>query len=163
MIRWRSSWCRHGHKEQCGSLKQAPSNEGNWIPFSLGQKTASCPQAWMSLVISSECCPHPVSVTAWMTCSCTACPRPRKASGNKQHLALPPKQRHCFFNNTALWKPSPALLRSQAVPTLTWWSLLSSAGQRPTWELWWAPKENGKYDSVVTVESPFNCKRQRLI
>lgn len=35
----------------------------------------------------------------------------RKASGNKQHLALLPRQRHCFFNNMSLWKPSPDLLQ----------------------------------------------------
>lgn len=35
----------------------------------------------------------------------------RKASGNKQHLALLPRQRHCFFNNMSLWKPSLDLLQ----------------------------------------------------
>lgn len=99
------------YTKDCWSLEQVPSNEGNWVPFCQGQKIASCPRPGWACPFPLNAAPRPVSVTAWMTCSCFPCPRSRKASGNEQHLALPPKQRRCFFKNTALWRPSPALLQ----------------------------------------------------
>lgn len=83
-----------------------------------------------SLAILSSCCPI-LSQPLHERCA-AAIPPPcsRKASGNTQHLALLPRQRHCFFNNTSLGNRLQSHFRSQAMLTLTWWSLLSSAGQR---------------------------------
>lgn len=109
----------HPHKQECWSLEQVQAQEGgNGVLFCQGQKTASAPSP-ESLAILSSCCPI-LSQPLHERCA-AALPPPcsRKASGNTQHLALLPRQRHCFFNNTSLGNRLQSHFRSQAVLTLT--------------------------------------------
>lgn len=71
------------------------------------------------------------------------------------NTALLPRQRHCFFNNTSLGNRLQSHFRSQALLTLTRWSLLSSAGQRSIWELWWAPAGKRQWNlEVMLMRAP---------